>query len=105
MKNPGYLVSAVQRGCDLLASFRFEGEVLRLKDLASRTGLSQSTAFRILYTLHQSGLIERVGYKAYRSRIKPCQRSRYRLGYAHLARDSGFVQEWTDSIVRAAEKE
>jgi ribose transport system substrate-binding protein len=101
----GYLVSAVQRACSLLAAFRHEGEVLRLKDLASRTGLSHSTAFRILYTLLQGGLIERVGGKEYRSRIKPSQRSRYRLGYAHIARDSGFVQEWSDSIVRAAERE
>jgi ribose transport system substrate-binding protein len=101
----GYVVEAVTRACELLAAFRHEGEVLRLTDLANRTGLSRATAFRILYTLQRGGLLERVGNKAYRCNVKPTRPGRRRVGYAHLGKEPGFVQEWSDSIVRAAEKE
>jgi ribose transport system substrate-binding protein len=95
----------VKRACDLLGAFRVEGEVLRLTDLAHRTGLNRATAFRILYTLQQGGLIERVGNRAYRCKVKPSRPVKYRFGYAHLGREPGFVQEWSDSIIRAAEDE
>lgn len=101
----GYMVEAVSRACSLIAAFRTEGEILRLTDLANRTGLSMPTAFRILHTLQHGGLIERVGNKAYRSNVKPMRPGKYRVGYSHLGKDSGFVQEWSDSIVRAAEEE
>ena len=99
------MVEAVARACQVIASFRYEGEVLRLKDLVDRTGLSFSTTFRILFTLQQGGLIERVGNKEYRSNVKTLRVSRYRLGYAHQGAEPGFVQEWSDSVVRAAAKE
>ena len=100
-----YVVEAVKRACDLLAAFRIEGETLRLTDLANRAALSRATAFRILYTLQQGGLVERVGNKAYRCKVKPSRPAKYRLGYGHLGAEPGFVQEWSDSIVRAAEEE
>jgi ribose transport system substrate-binding protein len=37
--------------------------------------------------------------------VKRLRTGRHRLGYAHLGKEPGFVQESTDSIVRAAEKE
>ena len=101
----GYQVEAVKRACELLGAFHAEGEVLRLTDLANRTGLNRATAFRILYTLQQGGLVERVGNKAYRCKVKPSRPVKYRFGYAHLGREPGFVQEWSDSIVRAAKDE
>ena len=99
------MVESVIRACDLLSAFRNENEILRLTELVRRTGLSRATAFRILYTLQQGGLVERVGNRAYRCNVKPSRPGRYRLGYAHLGKDAGFVQEWSDSIVRAAEDE
>jgi hypothetical protein len=103
--NDDYLIEAVIRACDLLAAFRHQGEVLRLRELVSRTGLSYTTAFRILYTLQQRGLVERIGDKEYRSNVKPLRRRKYRFGYSHQGKDSTFVQEWSDSIVRAAAEE
>jgi ribose transport system substrate-binding protein len=100
-----YLVDAVVRASDLLGAFREQGEVLRLKDLAFRTGLSPTTAFRILFTLEHCGLVERLANGRYRSNVKPLRRKAYRLGYAHQGSDSNFVQEWSESIVRAAAEE
>src|SRR5690348_12055616 len=100
-----YLVEAVLRACDLLTAFRYEGEALRLKELVERTRLSGPTAFRILHTLQERGFVERLGNKEYRSNVKVSRRSRYRLGYAHQGKDAGFAQEWSDSIIGAAERE
>jgi ribose transport system substrate-binding protein len=96
-------VEAVARACALLNAFR-EGESARLTELANRAGVNRATAFRILQTLQQSGFVERVGNKAYRCNIRHTQASRRRIGYAHLGKEPGFVQEWSDSIIRAAEK-
>ena len=50
MKKTGevYLVEAVARACDLILAFHHEGEILRLRDLVSRTGLNPATALRLL---------------------------------------------------------
>ena len=101
----GYIVESVARACELLAAFHYEGESLHLKDLVERTGLSYATAFRILYTLQQGGLVERVGDKAYRCNIRPSRSRKYRIGFAFAAHSPGFVQEWSDSIVHVAADE
>ena len=107
MKNlsePG-LVEAVARACDLLLAFQREGEVLRLRDLVARTGLNPATALRLLGTLQQRGLVERIRKNEYRSNVRPIARSRYRLGYASQGEDASFSQEWSDSILRVAAAE
>lgn len=104
MKKAGdaYRVEAVARACDLLLAFNHEGEVLRLRDLVSRTGLNPATALRLLSTLEQRGMVQRIRKNEYRSNVKPIARSRYRLGYASQGEDASFSQEWSDSILRVA---
>jgi len=98
----GYLVEAVARACDILLAFHHEDEILRLRDLVSRTGLNPATALRLTSTLEQRGMVQRVRKNEYRSNVKSIVRSRYRLGYASQGEDSSFSQEWSDSIVRVA---
>jgi ribose transport system substrate-binding protein len=100
-----YLVETVQRACDLLEAFRFDGEQLRLRDLVSRTGLNKATAFRILSTLEHRGLIERVGGHSCRSIIKTLKRPKYRLGYAAQTTEFSFSRDVTESILRVAAEE
>src|SRR2546422_1457259 len=88
-----YLTEAVLRACDLLEAFQFEGELVRLRELVSRTGMNKTRAFRLLTTLEQRGLIERVGPHQYRSAIKPLKRKKYRLGYAALSSDFSFSRD------------
>ncbi|MBL8175726.1 MAG: helix-turn-helix domain-containing protein, partial [Bryobacterales bacterium] len=69
-------VQAVERACRLLKSFRQDNEVLRLRDFVERTGLHKATASRLLRTLEQEGLIERVGDAGFRSAVRVPNRRR-----------------------------
>ena len=98
----GRPVEAVVRACALLQAFRIEGELLRLRDLVTRTGLSKATAFRIVDTLVDRGFIERIGNRQYRSAVKVARQQRYRIGYAAQSTEFTFSRDVTDSISHAA---
>jgi ribose transport system substrate-binding protein len=100
-----YIVESVMRACDLLDAFQSADEVLRLRDLVARTGMSHSTAFRLLYTLERRGFIQHVGKSSYRSTLRTMVRGKYRIGYASQGEDSAFAQEWSESIVQRAAEE
>ena len=97
-----YEVQAVRKACELLKAFQMPDEVLRLGDLVSRTGINTTTAFRLLHTLEQQGLVEKVRRYGYRSLMKPASGRRYTFGYASQGEDRAFAQEWTESIAHAA---
>lgn len=97
-----YEVQAVRKACDLLKAFQAPDEVLRLGDLVARTGINTTTAFRLLHTLEQQGLVEKVRRYGYRSLMKPTSARRYTFGYASQGEDRSFAQEWTESIAHAA---
>ena len=86
-----YLVDAGVRACDLLRAFQSETERLTLKELVTRTGLTSSRAFRLLYTLERSGLVEKADAQRYRLRVKLLERPRYRIGYAGQTLESAFA--------------
>ena len=95
-------MEAVVRACALLQAFRAEDELLRLRDLVARTGLSKATAFRIVDTLVKRGFVERVGDRQYRSAVKVTRQQRCRIGYAAQSTEFAFSRDVTDSIKRAA---
>ncbi len=97
-------VQSVQRACRLLQAFRHEGEVLRLRDLAARTELHKATASRLLRTLEQEGLIERVGEDRLRSRVRVPSLRRFRIGFATRGVDTPFSKTVTGGVQRAAEE-
>ncbi len=92
---------SVLRACDVLRCFRSEGEVLVLSDVIDRTGLSKTTAFRLLRSLVEGGLIERAGKGEYRTRFRPLVSRSFRLGFAAQT-DSEFCRDVTNSLERAA---
>jgi ribose transport system substrate-binding protein len=59
--------------------------------------------FRLLYTLHACGFLEKVGENQYcvLSNMRPNRR--YRIGYAAQGQDSSFPREVTSGLTRAAE--
>src|SRR5262245_59418632 len=67
--------------------------------------MNKTTAFRLLTTLEERGLVERVGAHQYRSAIKPLKRKQYRLGYCGLSSDFSFSRDITESVIRAAADE
>src|ERR1044072_9415980 len=99
------VAEAVVRACTLLKAFRHEGELLALRDLVSRTGLSKTPAFRPAQRRARGGLLERAGRNEYRSLVKPLGGPGFRLGFAAQTADSEFSQEGAGSVQRAARRE
>jgi len=101
--NSRYVVKSIVHASQVLSAFRSEDEVLRLRDVVSRSGLNKVMCFRLLYTLHLCGFLEKVGESQYRlmSRVKPSRRSR--IGFATQGHHTSFAREVEASVVRAAE--
>ena len=77
----GNIVESVLRACELLRAWRYEGELLRLRDIATRVPLSKTTAQWLLQSLCTGGLIERVGLEQYRSLVRRLSTRLRRIGF------------------------
>lgn len=73
-KADGYNITAVERALDVLDAFRTHGGELTLVEVTRATGLHKPTAFRVLATLKNRGMV-----------IKNEQTGLYRLGYTVVA--------------------
>src|ERR671930_595868 len=100
-----YLVKSVVHSSRVLAAFRASGEALPLREIAARSGLPKSMAFRLLYTLERCGMIEKVGENLYRSSVRPFKQKLYRIGYAAQGTDYQFSKEVSAGLQRAAAAE
>lgn len=76
--------------------------MLHLKAIAERTNLNKVTVFRILDTLVEKKLVDRVGPRGYRSRLQPVSAKRFRIGYASQSSVVPFTSVVTDGLVEAA---
>src|SRR6476620_9496243 len=97
-----YLVKSVAHSSQLLSAFRSSGEALPLREIAARSGLPESMAFRLLYALERCGMIEKVGENLYRSYVRPLRQRLHRLGYAAQGTDYQFSKEISTGLQRAA---
>ena len=95
-----YLVGAFLQAYRVMGAFR-PNETLRLRDVVARTGLAKGTAFRLLYTLHSTGFLEKTDLNRYRLRITLPRKSPYRFGYDMNRNDTGFTGIVTESLVQA----
>ncbi|HZT68645.1 MAG TPA: substrate-binding domain-containing protein [Terriglobia bacterium] len=102
--NNRYLVKSIMHAAAVLRTFQFPGEILGLKDVASRSRLNKGLCFRVLYTLHESGLVEKVGENQYRLAFSPARPRKFRIGYADQDRTSSFSREVFDGLVRACQR-
>jgi ribose transport system substrate-binding protein len=102
MKQRSLPIQSLVRACDLLKAFHDEAECLRLAELVSRTGLSKTTAFRILGTLVECGMLSRVGETKYRLNIHPLRPLSYRIGHAMQSREFAFSRAVARSLERSA---
>ncbi len=100
-----YLVKSLVHASEILWAFQHSGETLRLRDVMDRTGFGKGMCFRLLYTLHHCGFLEKVEGHRYRLTSEIRRRKRYRIGYAGQGQDSSFGREVHASLVRAAERE
>ena len=98
-----YVVKSLLHASQILSAFQSKREVLRLRDVVLRTGFTKGMCFRLLYTLHQCGFLEKLGENQYRliSEMRPSRR--YRMGYGAQGQDTSFPREVASSLVRASE--
>jgi len=99
------MVKSLVHASRILESFQSAGDVLRLRDVVARTGFNKGMCFRLLYTLHQCGFLDKVGENHYRLASEVRRRRLYRIGYAAQGQDSSFDREVRLSLQRAAERE
>jgi len=97
-----YTIQSVVRAVAVLNSFSSTSEVLDLRVVAGRSCLNRGTAFRLLETLVETGLLERAGKQGYRSSIQTTRARRFRLGYASQSNLLPFTAEVTDGLITAA---
>lgn len=108
MKNSNhdrYMVKSLVHATRVLEAFESAGEVIRLRDVVTRTGFNKGMCFRLLYTLHQCGFLDRVGENSYRLTSEVRRRRLYRIGYAAQGQDTSFDKEVATGLKRAAERE
>ena len=92
---------SVLRACTIIHCFE-ECQTLGLAEIATKTKLSKATAYRMLTTLVDGGLIERRGKNIYAPAARPRLKKTYRLGYASHSDESLFSRMITESINSSA---
>jgi ribose transport system substrate-binding protein len=98
------MVKSLVHASRILEAFRTPGDVLRLRDVVERTAFNKGMCFRLLYTLHQCGFLEKVGENHYRLAAEMRRRRLYRLGYAAQGQEASFDREVRAGLARAAER-
>src|SRR5215475_10147612 len=102
--NPNrYIVKSLVHASKVLSSFRSDGEILRLRDVVARTGFNKGMCFRLLYTLHHCGFLDKVGENQYRTVHGLRHNRKFRIGYASQGQDASFPREVGASLVQAAQ--
>jgi len=102
--HPRYIVKSIVHAAAILGTFRSPGEILRLRDIVSRSGLRKAMCFRLLYTMHECGLLEKVGEHQYRIAFPLGGHRRFRIGFAGEERASSFSHQVFDGLLRACQK-
>ncbi len=100
-----YLVKSLVHAARILDAFESPGDVLRLRDVVTRTGFNKGMCFRLIYTLHECGFLDKVGENHYRLASEVRRRRLYRIGYAAQGQHSSFDREVREGLQRAAERE
>ena len=99
-----YLVKSIVHASSILRAFRSPGETLRLRDVVFRSGLGKGMCFRLLYTMHECGLVDKVGENQYKVALPFGKQRKFRIGYADQDRSSSFSNEVFDGLVRACQQ-
>jgi ribose transport system substrate-binding protein len=97
-----YNIQAVRRACDILKCFKQGQPGLSLNDIVSKTELSRTTAFRLLATLVEEGMLVKPAKNLYRPTSQQWRRKQFRIGYASQSEEFSFSRLVSESIRSAA---
>jgi ribose transport system substrate-binding protein len=99
-----YVVKSIVHASQVLNAFQSKGDVLRLKDVVSRTGFNKGMCFRLLCTLRMCGFVEKISENHYRLVSNTRSGRKYRMGYAAQGQDSSFPREVASGLLWAAQE-
>ena len=99
---PDYTIQSVVRACNVLRCCSRKGAGLSLDEISTLTHLSRPTAYRILVTLVECGMLERPIKNTYRLSAQQGDAKRFRLGYASQSEEFSFSRLVSDSIRSSA---
>jgi ribose transport system substrate-binding protein len=97
-----YTIEAVVRACAVLGCFEDESRRLTLNEITSRCQIARPTAFRILTTLVECGMLEMPLKNSYCLAGRQARRKRFRFGYASQSEEFSFSRLVSDSIRSSA---
>ena len=97
-----YTIKSVVRACEVLKCCSQVDVYLSLDEISSRTKLSRPTAYRILVTLVECGMLERPSKNSYRLANPQWHKKRFRFGYASQSEEFSFSRLVSDSIRSSA---
>jgi ribose transport system substrate-binding protein len=94
---PDYLIQSVARACTILQCFPKRGRTRNLNEITELSHLSKPTVFRLLFTLVESGMLERTDKNTYQLSASNSP-SQYRIGYASQSEEFSFSRLVSESI-------
>ena len=97
-----YTIHSVVKACEVLKCCSQSSVCLSLDEIVAQTHLSRPTAFRILVTLVECGMLERPLKNSYRLANRQLQKKKFRFGYASQSEEFSFSRLISDSIRSSA---
>jgi ribose transport system substrate-binding protein len=98
------IIRSVAQASQVLLAFQANSRPLGLQDLAAMTALPGTVCSRLLYTLHECGLIESAGEHLYRLTAIRSPVRRTRIGYGSHGQDCSFSWAVLKSMQVAAKQ-
>jgi len=96
-RDPAYSTRSVVRACEILKCFK-RNEELGLDEVAARCQLSKPTAYRLLRTLVECGMLKSLAKNVYSSTGGQSLQWKFRFGYASQTEEFSFSRLVSDSI-------
>jgi len=100
-----YLVKSLVHASRVLEAFQSAGDVLRLRDVVTRTGFHKGMCFRLLYTLHQCGFLEQGGREPLPAGKRSAAPAALPDRVRRTGQDTSFDREVRSGLVRAPQRE
>ncbi|HZY74143.1 MAG TPA: substrate-binding domain-containing protein [Edaphobacter sp.] len=97
-----YTIQSVTRACNILKCFDGTQTALSLNEIAIRSELTKPTAYRMLMTLVECGMLERREKNSYQLVMKQWRPKKFRLGYASQSEEFSFSRLVSESIRSSA---
>lgn len=101
-EHPGYTIQSVARACTILKCFDRHKATLGLNEIAARSELSKPTAYRMLSTLVECGMLQRREKNCYQLAMSQWHPKKFRLGYASQSEEFSFSRLVSESIRSSA---